>query len=722
MQSINSLWGQRGYPLLPETLRKAWASETVPAWVALELGLSQDATFSALDVAAWGRCNHNELPESVKNFLVNVVAMRRTSIGHLRVFTRPWPRSLAPPLLSWSNRTRNSLRKAGLLSDVSRLSALTFKELFSIKALGAVSVLDFTCVVEAALTPAQLPLSGGVSVSEDLASPLFKAIDAPWSTQVSNQDPRFSDLLPPGNLTIFERLEQLTAEPEDPPLAEAQLARAIAALGERLSTMASIPLEAALANFVERVARVRGAPLKALLRRLGCDGEPPATLEEAASVLSVTRERMRQIQKRFSERVPTHPVFMPQLDAAISAVRECAPISVDHASELIRAKGISARPFHPKSLLAVAEFCGRSQPFEIDSSVGLPRVIVEQRREFERAALSLACLQADASGVTNIQEVTAELLSRGHSNVNDESVGRLLKDCPEVEFLNKDWFWFKSGIPGRNRLRNITRKMLSVTSPIPVSELREGVHRHYKIRRTRGLSSWPVVTPPRAVLQEFYRLNPEFSIDAGGLVGAVERLDYGSELNPTERVLLEVLRSSPACLLDRSSLSRSCSELGMNPNTFSQYLSSSPVISHVGTDMWSLRGTRLDPAAVEALREANAARPYEKRIIDHGWSEEGNLWLAARLPELPSHFVLGIPAAIRRFVIGREFPATDEHGLAAGTVRVSAEGASYGYGPFLVRRGADTDDILLISFRITEGSSTLRLIDDEELEAISPGA
>ncbi len=715
-------WGHPGCPLLPETLRTAWADETIPAWVALELGLSREATFAALDATTWGRSNHKELPESVKRFLVNVVAMRRGSIGHLRVFARPWPRSLSPAMISWSNRTRNSLRKSGLLSDFSRLSALTFAELFAIKALGALSVLDFSCVVDAALTPAQLPPTGEVSASEDLSTALCKAIDAPWATQVSRQDPRFSDLLPPGNQTIFERLEQLTAEPEDPPLAKAQLARAIAVLGERLSTISGMTLEAALANFVERVARIRGAQLKALLRRLGCDGESPATLEEAGSTIAVTRERMRQIHKKFSERVPSHPVFMPQLDAAISAVRESAPISVDQASELIVAKGISTHPFHPKSLLEAAEFCGRSQPFEIDSSVGHPRVIVERRREFERATISLACLQADASGATNVQEVTAELLSRDHSNVNDDSVRRLLKDCPEIEFLNENWFWYKSGVPSRNRLRNVTRKMLSVASPIPVSELREGVHRHYKIRRTRGVSSWPLVTPPRAVLQEFYRLHPEFSIDASGLVGTVGHLDYGVELNPTERILLEVLRSSPACLLDRNSLSRSCSELGMNPHTFSQYLSSSPVISHAGTDMWSLRGTRLDPAAIEALREANAARPFEKRIIDHGWSESGDLWLAARLPELPSTFVLGIPSVIRRFVAGREFPATDEHGMAAGTVRVNAEGTSYGYGPFMARRGADTDDILLISFRITEGIATLRLIDDEELESISPGA
>jgi hypothetical protein len=560
------------------------------------------------------------------------------------------------------------------------------------------------------------------SANRDPESLLLEAIDAPWASQVSSQDPRFSDVLSSGNLSLFERLEELTAEPEDPPLAAIELARAVTSLKERLTKVERMPLEAALTDFVCRVTRARDVRLTAILRRLGCDGEPPATLEEAASYLGVTRERMRQIQSKFLERLPSHPVFMPQLDAAIAAIREAAPISVDGASKLLEDKGISSRPFHPKSVLSAAEFCRRSQTFEIDNSFAVARVIVEQRREAEKLTLSVACRQAQASGASNIQEVITELISKGQSGATDESARRLLKECGDLEFLNGDWFWYATGVPERNRLRNLTRKMLSVTSPISVDELRDGVHRYYKIcRRTRGLSSWPLLTPPRVVLQELYRVHPEFTIDSNGLVTSVGQLDYHNELNPTERVLFDVIRSSPASLLDRSSLARSCADLGMNPNTFSQYLSGSPVIAHLGTDMWGLRGMRVDPAAVDALREANAARPAEKRIIDHGWTESGNLWLAARLPEDPSRFVLGIPLAIRRFVAGRDFSATDQNGLMAGTVRVNPEGTSYGYGPFLARRGADADDILLISFHLTHRSATLQLVDDEELEAMSPG-
>ena len=158
----------------------------------------------------------------------------------------------------------------------------------------------------------------------------------------------------------------------------------------------------------------------------------------------------------------------------------------------------------------------------------------------------------------------------------------------------------------------------------------------------------------------------------------------------------------------------------MNPHTFSQCLTFSPIIVHVGIDMWSLRGVKLDVGAIEALRESNAARPTEKRVIDHGWSDAGDLWIATRLSGDLAHWVLGIPAVLRRFVAGREYPVLDEAVATGFTVRINAEGLSYGYSPFLLRRGADADDILLITFQMAAGKASLRLIDDEELEGLSP--
>ena len=116
------------------------------------------------------------------------------------------------------------------------------------------------------------------------------------------------------------------------------------------------------------------------------------------------------------------------------------------------------------------------------------------------------------------------------------------------------------------------------------------------------------------------------------MIGAREPLDYRVELALNDTILVDVLRSSPACVLDRASLATECTRRSMNMNEYSLYLTYSPVILHLGTDVWSLRGVRVDPAAVEAVREANALRQKEKsEFLDHGWAPEGQLWIAARI-------------------------------------------------------------------------------------------
>jgi hypothetical protein len=159
----------------------------------------------------------------------------------------------------------------------------------------------------------------------------------------------------------------------------------------------------------------------------------------------------------------------------------------------------------------------------------------------------------------------------------------------------------------------------------------------------------------------------------------------------------------------------------MNFNTFALYLTYSPVIVHLGTEIWSLRGVRIDPAAVEAVRSANALRQKEKRVIDHGWTPDGQLWVAARLPAAQfGNLVFTLPAAIKSYLADRHFGATDEDGIFHGTIRVNEEGTSYGFGSFLCQRGADEGDILIAEFDLSGGAALLRLGNDELLEEMSP--
>jgi hypothetical protein len=714
-------------PLLPESLRKAWSGEVLPTWVAEELTLPVGATFSALasDLKSPGT---RKINPRIVEFIIDRLRKKSERIAPLCVFMQPWPPSLNPHKLPLTVRTRNCLQSAGLLEDRVALSSVTYGQLLKLPNMGIRSIVHFSCVAEAIINQTY----GSISTDEpELTSKeqreahiclIKEAVKSPWAYQISEQDPRFSDLLSAGEGTITERIEQNNGMPEYDPGLDEDLPHAIVEIKKRVNRLSSQPLDRALKNFLGEISGLRGRKLDAMIGRFGFDGNPPLTLEEAGRIIHVTRERVRQLEKKYvMDRVPQHPIFMPSLDDALELVRKKSPCDVEGIADALRKSGLTSVNFHPESLRSAAELCGRTLTFEIEKFRGRTRIATTSQSPYASRIISIANSQASASGASNIQEVAAEATERGFK-VDEDSVIYLLKHFANLMFLEGDWFWNPKGKVNRNRVRNITRKILSITMPVHISVIREGLRRVFAVRGARGLSSWPLTVPPRSVLKRFYEEQSEFIVDENGNVSSAHPLDYRSELSSTEQTFVDVLRSSPACVLDRESLASGCMKLGMNLNTFSVYSSYSPVITHLGTDIWSLRGVQVDPAAVEAIREANSLRLRPRRIVDFGWAPNGNLWVAVRLPYVSSMatFVFGIPAPIKRFISGRTFPAKDYEGTNYGNIKITNEGQSFGYGKYLSQKGADEGDVLIAEFNIIENIAILRLGDDEMIEEMNP--
>ncbi len=180
---------------------------------------------------------------------------------------------------------------------------------------------------------------------------------------------------------------------------------------------------------------------------------------------------------------------------------------------------------------------------------------------------------------------------------------------------------------------------------------------------------------------------------------------------------MDVIRTSSAGVLDRRSLTEACVSRGINENTLAVYTTYSAILEHIGVDLWKLRGVRVDPAAVEAVREQNQLRPRESRLLEYGWTPEGKLWVAWKLPAAVTGLVLGIPGPVRRYLSNRNFPAiAKEVGRTFGQVSINEGGSSYGYGSFLRYEGADEGDTLLAEFDLTKSDVRLSIADGSLLE------
>jgi hypothetical protein len=719
----------------------------LPDWVVAEAHLPPDSTIASLGPEFWTHTNHTST--RLLHYVTFLIHSRAHKIGDIKVFDRPWPSGLAIDAVALSTRSRNALEDAGLIDHYRSIAGLTFKDLAKVPRLGVKSILEITTVIEAAMglhdrltaslspvtpiaepTP-QIPPAPEASSASAL---LLETLRRPWVDQLSGRDPRFAAFLPVAWGTLEERIEYCLADPNSAAADAATLVRNIDAISALTQKIEAQYLEDALADLLSALMRTRAGPsdakrLEAMAMRFGWNGNAPSTLQECGDFAGITRERLRQIESKIVKRLPRHPVYMPKLDLAIEILEAAAPRSASEAAYLLQRKGVSRNSFSPAALIETARLLGRETTLAIQTVRGQQLVVAGSNVDGVGTILRIARALSGSAGVASVFQVVDRLAaknqlqkdlevepSKSREPITEDDVRRLLQRAEACEFLDEDWFWFSDIPEKRNRLCNVTMRILSVASPQTISSVREGIRRAFGYRAKSSDRYRSLTVPPVGVLKAFYRQHPDFTL-IDEMVGTVRPLDYREHLGSTEQVLVEVFRSAPAGVMDRKSMTQACSERGLNENTLSVYSTYSPIVEHVGVDIWKLRGVRVDPAAVEALREQNELRPRETRLLEYGWTPEGRLWVAWRLPAVQSSIVLGIPGATRRYLSDRTFAAVaKETGRAYGNVSVNAQGSSYGYSPFLRSAGADEGDVLLAEFDISANMVHLDIGDENLLE------
>jgi len=449
-------------------------------------------------------------------------------------------------------------------------------------------------------------------------------------------------------------------------------------------------------------------------------GQPGAyTLEDAAKLSGLTRERIRQLEKRISLQLAEVRFYLPQVDRAMLLLAERAPLALEEAGALLMQSGISSAPFHPSSLIAVAACLQRTALVHIDRRKGREVLVREPVNPLADKVIDIAVRQLAQVGITNLAEVESEAQASG-CLISQSELAQILKLYASAKFIDDTWFW----CPNRPHCNLVTqaKKMLSVVSPIAVGVLREGMKRAMKIRRIGGRKGRVLVVPPRAVLLHFLAGHPDFTLSPDGMIRYTRPLDYRHELPASEQIMVRVLGEAPSGVLDRQHFQEACVSRGLNRHTFAVLTTYSPIVESLGFGLWALRGRHVDPAAVEAFRQLSSERGREKRIVDYGWTSEGRLWVAIRLPADPSGILPHLPAAIRRYLVAEEYTAQTDLGSACGRVRIYDNGNSTGYGPFLRQAGADEGDILVAEFDLSARCAILRLLDEEQLEELAgPG-
>ncbi len=456
-------------------------------------------------------------------------------------------------------------------------------------------------------------------------------------------------------------------------------------------------------------AKIPPARRPALAARLGWPDGKRRTLQEAADMVGVTRERVRQIQHKFEGRVRGR-VLLPALQQAVASVRAHVPATAEEAIQILLDRGLSRGPVHPGALAELARVLGVEPGFEVVPVPGFGAAVVAPgtggRVEDLRRLAARVKRAARPYGFVHVDLVRSLLPPALAGPATAELVLRALG----AESLEAGWYHVVTD--RREPAARLIEDMLAVAGgTLAAAEIRGGFERRLRYRAAAGHRYQEGWCPSTEAVLAFCRSRPRRFRVVGDVVSSTQPLDFRHRLEGVERTMVEVLLDAPGRVLRREDFEREVLSRGVNANTFGIYTSYSPFLKDLGGGLWAARGVEPDPVEVEHLLRHRPAR--RGQVEEWRWLADGALRVTVRLDRVTS-LVVSVPSAVRPYLAGRAFAMTAGGEVTDAVVRVNEDGASWGYGPALAYLRAQVGDVMLADFYLVAGTVRLSLVRSGE--------
>ena len=511
---------------------------------------------------------------------------------------------------------------------------------------------------------------------------------------ITRNDLRFGEYvrsLAPGAKTLSDALQRVRVESSFR-LGDTSSLDTLRALRRSLRSARALTLEQELAATGASLNdRDRGI----VFRKLGFDGAGGCTLEEAGTASGVTRERVRQLIQKLSRHVQGRGhIYLPTLDRALALIASKAPSPAQVIEEALKTEGVVCGPFRVEGVIEAAALFGRESTFTVEGRDAARLVIRIGQEEIDNVVVSVGRRLTEHWGLGRIADVASTATERTGHPVPNDVVTAVLVAQPDFEWLDEAGGWFWLTTVTRNRVVNQIRKMLSAYPSVSIQELRHGVSRPH---RMQGFA------PPSRVLSEICRRLPECVVD-NSMIHRAEALAEDEDLSPTEIIFARILRALGG-VAHRLDIEEACLAAGVSRPMVWRILSHASWIAKYAVGVYGFRGFDAKPELVSSLiRKTERSRTSK----DFGWTNDGQIWLAQELSKnVVETGVFWVPTGMRPHLLG-DFDMTDDSGIAIGRLRIT-DGGCWGLLPLFSRRGGEPGDVLLLVFDPARKRVTARL-------------
>ena len=697
-----SRYPRRGERIAPSTLR-----EFLMAPIPRRLRGAWDTdrpNLCDLDETVWDRFSDEVIDELAKLIVDQVAAYQARKVFQRRHFPRPAPGTRLDDL-QLENRTRRCLAREGFEDNPALLGDHTIGQIMAIRAFGPRCLVDLLSALESSGSPTQLDGETGApsrELSEALTEEARRMLALPASGMVRPEDARFADRIVAVDVEarsakdLAERVIARTQDPPDTPYVVEQMRQ----LGDQIEGMSELTLEHELIDIFGSTPYERNRQI--LVGYYGWEDGRQHTLTEIGTQFGITRERVRQVcAKLTKKRKGIKKILAPVMDRALAMIERRLPCSAAKLEAELATKGLTSVSMPLESIAKGAKLLDRPVAFKIVKLDGGKLAVRAQQIAVVSAAVDMAKKDVYFHGLATTEQID-RVTSKKFPDISEPKLVRqILQLIDGFSWLDERSGWFRIKTISKHGLPKAIDKILSVAGDVTVARMREAMSRNRRLWKE---------PPPEKVLLEFCRQMPGVRVHGSRIISDSPR-DWKEILTGVEATLVRVL-SEHGPVMERGAMEDLCVAGGMNRFSFHAFVSWSPVIAQFGHSIYGLLGAEVTGSEIKALLAQRRAKRLTHRVLDdHGWTDDGKVWLAYRLSKAASTYaVITIPAALKKVVQGRfELLGTDAEPI--GTL-ATKDGRAWGLGALMRQRDAQVGDYVVVTLDLQQRTAIVTLGED----------
>jgi hypothetical protein len=440
-----------------------------------------------------------------------------------------------------------------------------------------------------------------------------------------------------------------------------------------------------------------------LVRRLGLDGDAPCTLQEAADLKGVSRERVRQLQSKLDEWLeragPQPDHLLPSVVFAAIEVASSTPI--DQLAEHLQRTGLARGRWALPRLVQLLHVCGRDD---------LNELLAESTARDDAAALvkelgvRAVWTQSGKSGFAQVASVRNGIRSRlvamesPASRLSDETIDQLIRLADGVLDLPHGYLF---GAPHDDpTIVETAKRMLLVCDVLPLRVIRSGVRRRCRFRQIP-------FNLPLDTLRKFFSLHHSFEIDTDDNIRARSTVSVHDE-DTVQMWIVNELRASDYGMLTRHQVMQRARNARQNTSSVAIYLTYGEQIVHDRRGFFYAVGSPPDESVVEvALDVAEAV----VRDTSQSWHFDASTNTLTGLIELGDSalaggvvFADGQSKGYLNLLLGRRFRVIGDGEQTFGNVGVSeVMSALTGLSTLFAHTFPEPGDLLRLEINLDDG-------------------